>query len=682
MVGSQWTSSEQKDYLESQFSEFLKHQLQGTLLNFWSTVSVEFLTRWPEINVLYPDHSELSEAENVVLGKAVDARKKQIKNWFNYRSRKGGRSQLNALTKSITKMISNKAKGTRVHTEVEIFSKMNYDTAVRSQIKEKIESGLLVTKNDKLLAVRESTKAAYEAAPPEIRTLCKEKAAEERETRASVMLSDAAIGPPTNAQYAKALEECIGPISQFFDAMRQLTGWEWTVIGGGPDPRLGGMLNVSSYHTGVNQSGLTWKQATSNFTDKHLNPYLSYLGTVFTEDDRKKRALDYVLLVEQDENSWRQEAEAPTMLDASTSLQVALSSPAVATACDSQQAVNSAFYRGKEAATGVPAVPESLLPFDSPGPSRFSSQGIDDLYSWAVNTPLDTPLLSQRPSSSVPWPQTPILPAFPSTSLVPPLPSTSPDTPITSWRKDPELWDTTRDLTSPAVPSVTAPIYNFDGCSISSSINPRQIPVLPYPIATDQLTDDLRPAATLAQLTAVTSVDLSAMDAPTAEAPTTVIDADIAATAPTASHVRAVAMVQGTGMELPTMDTTTTSVPAVDTTTTGMPAIDTTTVDTAPAPQIAVVQADEDMPVAADQGVVRKSKGGKKGVEQRRPQTARIQPSSSSPPSVNIPLRKTGRVRQESTRMAQANTIGESAKRHRTGEVENALPKKKRKSYA
>ncbi|KAG0700234.1 hypothetical protein DFH29DRAFT_1001323 [Suillus ampliporus] len=171
---------------------------------------------------------------------------------------------------------------------------MNYDTAVRSQIKERIESGLLVTKNEKLMAVRELTKAAYEVVPPEIQSLCKAKAAEEHEAKASVMLSEAATGTPTNAQYAKALEECISPISQFLDVIRQLSGWEWTVIGGGPDPRLSGMLNVSSYHTGVNQSGLTWKQATSNFTDKHLNPYLSYLGMVFTEDDRKKHALDYV----------------------------------------------------------------------------------------------------------------------------------------------------------------------------------------------------------------------------------------------------------------------------------------------------------------------------------------------------------------------------------------------------
>lgn len=130
--------------------------------------------------------------------------KQQLKNWFNYRSCKSGRSQLNAMTKSITKMIGNKAKGTRVHTEVEIFSKMNYDAAVRSQIKEKIECGLLVTKNEKLMAVRESTKASYEAAPLEIQLLCKAKAAEEREAKASTILSEAAATrTPTNAQYAK-----------------------------------------------------------------------------------------------------------------------------------------------------------------------------------------------------------------------------------------------------------------------------------------------------------------------------------------------------------------------------------------------------------------------------------------------------------------------------------------------
>ncbi|KAG2355518.1 hypothetical protein BDR07DRAFT_1493116 [Suillus spraguei] len=648
MVGSQWTSPEQKDYLETQFSEFLKQQLQGTLLNFWSTVSMEFLNRWPEIDVLYPDKtlSQLSEAENVVLGKAVEARKKQIKNWFNYRSRKGGRSQLNAMTKSITKMLGNKAKGTRAHTEVENFSKLNYDTAVRSQIKEKIEAGLLVTKNKKLMAVKESTKAAYEAAPSEIRSLCKAKAAEEREAKASVMLSEAtATGTPTNAQYAKALEECIGPISQFFDAVRQLTGWEWSVIGGGPDPRLGGMLNVSSYHTGMNQSGLTWKQATSNFTEKHLNPYLSYLGTVFTEEDRKKRALDYVRPAEQEETSSHQEAEAPTM-SASTSLQVNLSSPARATMMP--------FDSPGHSRISV----QGLNVFDSPGPSRIGLQGLDGPYSWGF----DTSPLGQQP----PRPQTPtLLPTFPSTFLsasgswAPPLSLTSPDTPITSWRRESELWDTTRHstlmtpLTAP-LPLTEMPVFNFD------SINMQEIP-LPHSMSTNKLSDRV-------VLPAAPTTDAPVLPAaPTTDAPggqiETTTDTPPAATTTNAPPA-------ATTMNAPPTATTT-NAPPTATTTNAPPAASITD-----APPAASPATTTDAPTA--QRVVRPTAttmdapGGQIKVQAEGVGQKCLQ--------VNNPPRKTGRVRQESTRMAQANMIGGSAKRLRTGEAENAVQKKKRKS--
>lgn len=77
MVGAQWTNREQKAYLESQFSEFLKQQLQGTLTSFWDTVSLEFLKQWPEIDVQYPDkskHPHLTEVEKELLGEAVARR--------------------------------------------------------------------------------------------------------------------------------------------------------------------------------------------------------------------------------------------------------------------------------------------------------------------------------------------------------------------------------------------------------------------------------------------------------------------------------------------------------------------------------------------------------------------------------------------------------------------------------
>lgn len=81
MVGIQWTSTEQKKFLESHYSDFLKQQLKATLTSFWVSVNLEFLKRWPEIDVQYPgkQRSELSEQEQELLGIAVDKRKQVIK---------------------------------------------------------------------------------------------------------------------------------------------------------------------------------------------------------------------------------------------------------------------------------------------------------------------------------------------------------------------------------------------------------------------------------------------------------------------------------------------------------------------------------------------------------------------------------------------------------------------------
>lgn len=81
-----------------------------------------------------------------------------------------------------------------------------------------------------------------------------------------------------------------------------MTGFEWSVIGAGPDPRLDGKLNALtyvfkfvklrllhasrvffSYHTGVNSAGRNWHESTPDFVERHLNPYLEFVGTIFRE---------------------------------------------------------------------------------------------------------------------------------------------------------------------------------------------------------------------------------------------------------------------------------------------------------------------------------------------------------------------------------------------------------------
>jgi hypothetical protein len=79
------------------------------------------------------------------------------------------------MTKVIQKTLTNKAKGTRVHTPAEIFSTIAYKEEVQEQVRDAIRSGELVTKEEKLSAVRRLTREAYKAAPADIQALCEEK---------------------------------------------------------------------------------------------------------------------------------------------------------------------------------------------------------------------------------------------------------------------------------------------------------------------------------------------------------------------------------------------------------------------------------------------------------------------------------------------------------------------------
>ncbi|KAG1724213.1 uncharacterized protein EDB91DRAFT_1087556 [Suillus paluster] len=259
VAGTVWTTPEQKDFLETYYSRFLLVQLQAKVSQYWDPIYLEWFKRWPEEDVVFkntPASDSRTDEENKVLGAALQKRRQ--------------------------KMLTNKAKGTRVDTPAEIFSTIAYKEEVQEQVQDAIKSGKLVTKQEKLSAVQKLTCEAYEAAPPEVQASCEEKVREEHKAKAAFNVQNEKSAP-TNKQYATALQECTAPIVQFLQVIKDMTGWEWTVIGAGPDPHLGGQLNAMSYHTGVNGDGLNWKQATPKFVEKHLNPYMEFVGTLFHE---------------------------------------------------------------------------------------------------------------------------------------------------------------------------------------------------------------------------------------------------------------------------------------------------------------------------------------------------------------------------------------------------------------
>lgn len=83
---------------------------------------------------------------------------------------------------------------------------MMYRESVQEGVKKEIETGALVTKEEKLLGIRQLTRKAYKASSDEVRALCKAKVQEERDSKAQVRALEGLRGegsvPPTNEQYA------------------------------------------------------------------------------------------------------------------------------------------------------------------------------------------------------------------------------------------------------------------------------------------------------------------------------------------------------------------------------------------------------------------------------------------------------------------------------------------------
>ncbi|KAG1878129.1 hypothetical protein DFJ58DRAFT_720873 [Suillus subalutaceus] len=285
MAGTEWVTAKQKAFLQGLYSDFLKAQLQATLTAFWTEVYRTWFEKWPEISIMYPglpDQESLTEEQNKLLGIAVNKRRQQIRTWFNYQSQRGGRASVNAMTKSIQKMLGNKVKGTRVHTPAEIFTKSSHGANIRNQLRNSIDSSSVMSKGEKLNTVRKLAQEAYTSAGPEVQASCIAAVQAECDAKAGeVIKQKRAPDERTNSELAKALEECTGPIAHFLQAIHDLTGFHWSIMGAGPDPRYNGDINAISYHTGANKQGQNWMQATPNFNERHLKLFTTFVLRLF-----------------------------------------------------------------------------------------------------------------------------------------------------------------------------------------------------------------------------------------------------------------------------------------------------------------------------------------------------------------------------------------------------------------
>ncbi|KAG1723577.1 hypothetical protein EDB19DRAFT_1916043 [Suillus lakei] len=587
------------------------------------------------------------------------------------------------MTKSIHMMMGNKAKGTRVHSAAEIFSKKGFATNVRDQMEEAIASGSVVTKAERLNTMKRLTREAYEAAHPEVKALCLAKVEEERETKASELLKPG-TRERTNAELAKALEECTAPIAHFLQAIHEMTGFHWTILGAGPDPRCNGDINVMSYHTGINEYGQNWQQATPNFDDKHIKPFVAFVSSLFPEHIRKTHALDHVLPTP----SSTLGTEANPVAGESQSSDASHNLPST-----------SALTRSPHLLPHVPHVPipadgnvhqppadvwypaqhpQGLISFDHGYDLGGSVDfGMSDFHNPSEASAMITSGQFGMSDFHNPSEISVMSASMPSSSLSACLDSPS-ISPISTW--------TQRDVHYTSPPRLRPRLFaaNFASSTPTSGIISRpspapfiapltfNFPSLPAPLRTP---GSSMPAPTVSLPTSGSSTPAPTVSLPTSgsstPAPTVSLPTPGSSTPPpTVSATISVEVSHGGAAVSGQSLSNHANIAENDTANASVEGIDTSGVGTPGATAVEAVRVDSDKDVTFS-----KPKGHPTcGKHIRQVPTVSEIPNDSNSTQ---PVRKTGRIRTETTRLMQANNIGQNLKRSRSTKPQSERPKKK-----
>ncbi|KAJ7829135.1 hypothetical protein B0H13DRAFT_2372764 [Mycena leptocephala] len=319
MAPPRWTTGEQLDFLRTWLSEYLKHQANRSLARFWPALFEAWFARfseYPNIGLPHPDAAEaepLTDAQMVVLGNAIKARKNKLSNWFRYQRSALTRRRRNGLSHSPASIAhalfrQKPARRSRRHQPIKLFQKRNaillreqlteagYDKINEETAAAEDEDGW-VDESESTAATRikdarkrhmglrvQITQQLWAAADPEERATCERLAVAEK-------LPSTDNAEPTPEQCQMAIDETSDMFGRVNSAYGDRTGWKGIEIWGGPNPRLGGELSIKVICYGTSPAGNTFEEAHPTFRNAVVVPFQKWLKPSFPAHVRRARAL-------------------------------------------------------------------------------------------------------------------------------------------------------------------------------------------------------------------------------------------------------------------------------------------------------------------------------------------------------------------------------------------------------
>lgn len=200
MVGSEWTSTEQKDFLESQLEEYAKFAATKRYGKFWTGLNEVWLRRWPMVQpdpspelVIDPNDANppqqltLQQRRDKSLSLAIDIlfqvnnlfqflltysfteqkTVQKIKTWFRWRYNNSTSTRGTTPKLTYTSAAPDN-KGTRTKTAVETFQILFYQTRVKPFVTLELNglksAGNAADRSARLLIQRRITQELFDAA--------------------------------------------------------------------------------------------------------------------------------------------------------------------------------------------------------------------------------------------------------------------------------------------------------------------------------------------------------------------------------------------------------------------------------------------------------------------------------------------------------------------------------------
>ncbi|KAJ7709413.1 hypothetical protein B0H16DRAFT_1745814 [Mycena metata] len=344
MAPRTWHNDLQKAFFTAHMPGFVTLQRQSKTYRFWGPMYEAWFRQFPEETTLgYPvpgddgTRAALTPEELKLLGAAIVAKKKQIRNYFNNNSHKlepAGAKQPKSNNSLARMLFKAKPSRERLHKPIEIFQMRNNESIREACTREGHDSlneesfaaanpsWVDETDDAQVRRVKDAAATCMMVRTRVIKALFAEASEEELQAIADILEREKAgevvaggdneaVGGRTPAEYMACVhpaswkadsEEILFAVSSIHESwdvvkkvhkiLEKMTGWYGFTMWGGPNPEIGGELSMKSVSFGLTPAGNDFEQSHASFEKDVEVPFQHYLRRCFPANIRLERALD------------------------------------------------------------------------------------------------------------------------------------------------------------------------------------------------------------------------------------------------------------------------------------------------------------------------------------------------------------------------------------------------------